>query len=118
MFLPAERLERAEGAEDVKFFEAVCGLRGGDMLVATPKRDYDDAYLVEFARRKGAVVISNDRFEDQVYQAMAEGVREGENWKIWFAGCRISFAFRGNEFIPNPTFSYKNAGKVAYELQL
>lgn len=119
LFLPAARLEGGgSGKEDLRFYEMVRGLRGGEMLVATPDRDYDDAYLVDFARRNCAVVVSNDRFEDVVYQAGAEGGIVAEGWRKWLAGCRVSFAFRGNEFIPNPAFSFDKAAKVAAEFGL
>lgn len=96
----------------------VQSLRGSDMLVATPDVDYDDAYITHLARRAGAVVVSNDRFADQVYQAGADGPAAAKGWRDWIAACRVSFAFQGDTFVPNPAFDYGRAARVARELAL
>lgn len=118
LFLPEARLSRCDREEDRPLFDAVNALAGGQSLVKTPESDYDDSYICHFARRYGAVVVSNDAFKDQVYQATAEGEDEAKGWEKWFAACRVSFTFRSDLFIPNPAFNYQKAAVVAKELAL
>lgn len=122
LFLPEARLRdrpRTEfAAEDTAAFEAIKSLEGSDMLVLTPDRDYDDAYLTHFARQHRAVVVSNDAFADQVYQASADGLNPAAAWKRWLSACRLPFTFQSHAFLPNPSFDFDKARRVAADLAL
>lgn len=87
-------------------------------VVLTPSKDYDDAYIVHYARMHMGVVISNDEFRDVVYQASADGQQAERNWKNWLKACRVSFTFHGDTFLPNPAFNWNRASKAAAELRL
>lgn len=86
------------------------------MLILTPEKDYDDCYMTHFAREYQAIIVSNDRFADQVYQAEAEGRQAALEWQRWISACRLPFTFHGHAFVPNPSFDYKRAADVAQEL--
>lgn len=126
VFLPEGRLREAPRAPpggealpegELEAFRALKSLEGGTALVLTPEKDYDDCYITHFAREYMAVVVSNDRFEDQVYQAQAEGPLAAEEWRLWIAACRVPFTFHGHAFVPNPAFSMERAATVARNLQ-
>lgn len=118
LILPEARLEGVERyhEDEAPFLHAVRCL--GDALVATPEKDYDDAYICDLARRNASVVVSNDRFKDHIYQMQAVGGHVAREWSVWFESCRLGFAFRGDHFIPNPAFNWEKAAKVANELKL
>lgn len=126
VFLPEGRLrdprrapeeEKALPEGELEAFRALKELEGSTMLVLTPEKDYDDCYITHFAREYGAIVVSNDRFEDQVYQAQAEGHGAAEEWRQWIAACRLPFTFHGHAFVPNPVFSMERAAGVARDLR-
>lgn len=91
-------------------------LRQVTKLVVTPPGDYDDAYICDYARRHGAIVVSNDAYRDVVYQASADGHEKGQRWSEWLTACRMTFTFHGDEFLPNPAFHWERAARVAAEL--
>ncbi|XXQ30571.1 RNase NYN domain-containing protein [Plasmodiophora brassicae] len=71
-------------------------------IIATPQGDYDDSYTIEHARRNSGIVISNDRFRDASQkQAVA---LESRVLAAWIRSNVCSFAFAGDQFIPNPDF--------------
>lgn len=134
MFLPEARVVQAEldnGAVGVdygsggnddseggsKWRKKIEQLQRASQLVSTPAGDYDDVYLCDFARRHGAVVVSNDGFRDIVYQAGADSLEKGRNWSEWLLACRLTFTFHGDEFLPNPAFHWDKAAKVAARLR-
>jgi hypothetical protein len=122
VFLPEARMRvpplPAAHAPDgeAEAFAALQTLEGGPQLVLTPEKDYDDCYLTHFARSYQAVIVSNDAFADQVYQAEAQGTAAANEWRRWLSACRLSFTFHGHAFVPNPAFSFERARKVAQEL--
>lgn len=123
VFLPEGRMRTPPNDTDANQYEgereafaALKALEGGPQLVLTPDGDYDDSYIVHFARTHGALVVSNDNFADQIYQAEAEGEDVANDWKKWLAACRVPFTFHGHAFVPNPTFSVQRAQKVSADL--
>jgi hypothetical protein len=125
VFLPEGRLRDPPRAQpdggappdgEAEAYYALKRLEGSATLVLTPEKDYDDCYLTHFAREYMAVVVSNDRFEDQVYQAQAEGPAAADEWRRWITACRVPFTFHGHTFVPNPTFSMARAAAVARDL--
>lgn len=67
-------------------------------LIKTPPMDYDDSYCLQYAKDKNAIVISNDRFWDHI--------KKHPEAKNWVREHTCSFTFAGDDFIPNPDFSY------------
>ena len=67
-------------------------------VAVTPARDEDDTYMLEYARSRGGYVLSNDLFREHLTSA---ALRE------WAQGHVISYAWRGDELVPNPTASQR-----------
>lgn len=44
--------------------DILCMLRKRDLAVGVPNRDYDDSYVIEYARNKKAYIVSSDAFRD------------------------------------------------------
>jgi len=65
----------------------------------TPPQDYDDSYLIKYAEKKDAVILSNDRYRDWIEKAT-----DVEKAKKWRDRHVISFTFILDEFMPNPDF--------------
>eukprot|EP00177_Eucheuma_denticulatum_P004142 GFKZ01007518.1.p1 GENE.GFKZ01007518.1~~GFKZ01007518.1.p1 ORF type:complete len:364 (+),score=38.70 GFKZ01007518.1:159-1094(+) len=118
LILPEARLEGVDSKhpEDAPFFQAVKNL--GRALVTTPDQEYDDAYICDLARRNCAVVVSNDRFRDHIYQMEAVGEEVARSWTLWLNSCRLGFTFAGDQFVPNPAFNWERAARVGIELRL
>lgn len=67
------------------------------VLETAPAHDYDDSYIIEWATRNKACIVSNDKFRDQK--------NEGKPWRSrWLKRHLISYAFIRQDFIPNPDF--------------
>jgi len=80
------------------------------MVVKTPGQDYDDSYCIQYARKNGGFIVTNDKFRDylQKFDGTPDKKREAE----WIKGHCISFAFNKDRFLPYPdsqlfdTFNY------------
>jgi|JI9StandDraft_2_1071091.scaffolds.fasta_scaffold1303199_1 hypothetical protein len=44
--------------------EVLKRLRKQDFAVGVPNRDYDDSYVIEYAKNKRAYILSGDGFKD------------------------------------------------------
>ena len=69
--------------------------------IIIPVSDDDDSYLIEWALRKDAIVVTNDLFRDHYERIDAE--RKGE-FNQWVKTHRCGFIFVDGEYIPNPQF--------------
>lgn len=118
LFLPEARLQPHCRDSDHHSFDEIDRLRGTDSLVLVPSTDYDDAYTCTYGRENGAVIISNDVFRDVVYQASALGYNAAAEWETWLNACRISFTFRRDEYLPNPSFNWSKAWAISRKLIL
>mmetsp|Transcript_61088 Transcript_61088/g.132680 ORF Transcript_61088/g.132680 Transcript_61088/m.132680 type:complete len:164 (+) Transcript_61088:339-830(+) len=76
-------------------------IEAGDIVV-TPSGDYDDSYALKYAVQHNACVISNDRYNDYIMKVKRQ-IMERTRWVKRHV---ISFAFAGDEFIPNPDFQF------------
>lgn len=112
LVLPEGRF-RAPSNTDDEATRWVRELRGTEALLEAPDSDYDDAYVTGLARRTAAIVVSNDKFADQIYQAQANGEHAAREWREYLAKCRCSFAFVGDTFVPNPAFDFVRAAEAA-----
>lgn len=70
---------------------------------ARHSQDYDDSYCIQHARKHDACIVSNDKYRD--YVDKLEGAAKGEA-RRWVRAHRISYAFAGAEFLPNPDFRF------------
>ena len=41
-------------------------LENDGILYTTPSQDYDDSYQIEYARRHGGVIVTNDLFRTMI----------------------------------------------------
>ncbi len=69
-------------------------------IVKTPPQDYDDSYCIQYAKRSNAFIVTNDKFRDYVQKKAETDDRLKE--QRWVKDHSISFAFNGDEFLPNP----------------
>eukprot|EP00188_Purpureofilum_apyrenoidigerum_P004724 Plantae.Rhodophyta-Purpureofilum_apyrenoidigerum.ctg5554.p1 GENE.Plantae.Rhodophyta-Purpureofilum_apyrenoidigerum.ctg5554~~Plantae.Rhodophyta-Purpureofilum_apyrenoidigerum.ctg5554.p1 ORF type:complete len:275 (+),score=36.01 Plantae.Rhodophyta-Purpureofilum_apyrenoidigerum.ctg5554:83-826(+) len=83
-------------------------LKKGQILL-TPSGDYDDSYVLHYAMSRGGIAVSNDRFNDHLHQAAARGPQYHSILAEFLKYCRLTFAFREDEFIPSPDFDIKKA---------
>eukprot|EP00929_Paragymnodinium_shiwhaense_P022654 TRINITY_DN14416_c0_g1_i2.p1 TRINITY_DN14416_c0_g1~~TRINITY_DN14416_c0_g1_i2.p1 ORF type:complete len:1011 (+),score=206.55 TRINITY_DN14416_c0_g1_i2:53-3085(+) len=70
-----------------------------NILVLTPPQDYDDAYIITFAQRRCACVVTNDLYRDYI-----EGAKDVDMARQWTKTHLISFTFIQDDFVPNPRF--------------
>ena len=71
--------------------------------MATPAQDYDDTYCIEYAKKHGGYIITNDKFRDHVDKI--EGAQKKAE-RRWLKQHCISFTFRKDEFLPNPASDF------------
>ena len=76
------------------------------IMVKTPAQDYDDSYCIQYARQADAFIVTNDKFRDylkkielKVSSNLPDQLK-AEN--AWIKQHSISFAFKEDEFLPNP----------------
>jgi len=84
------------------------------ILVATPAQDYDDSYQIEYARRHGGVIVSNDMFRDAI-DKLKPHLRGA--LKEWIKAHILSYTFVGDEFVPNPDFLFPVQVRIAQKQQ-
>ncbi|EWM22776.1 Ribonuclease Zc3h12a-like protein [Nannochloropsis gaditana] len=63
-------------------------------LATIPPTDNDDLYILEFAREKNALVLSNDCFRDHCAR--------DPSLRPFLQRNRVSYTFFANDFLPNP----------------
>lgn len=66
------------------------------ILVPTPAADYDDLYIVQFARKNNGVIVTNDKYRD-----VPLAFKDPEERTIvsnWIKLNRIPFKFSGDQF--------------------
>lgn len=117
IFLPEGRMNSSCRDDDAVSYDELDNMRGRGSVVLIPGTDYDDAYMCTYARKVGGIVVSNDLYRDVVYQASASGPLQADEWSQWLTACRLSFTFRVDEFIPNPSFTWSRAARVAESLK-
>ncbi|CAD8104596.1 unnamed protein product [Paramecium sonneborni] len=66
-----------------------------------PNWNYDDSYMIQFAREKGGLILTNDRYNDHI-RALESNIVERERLKEWIRNNCISYTFLQNELVPNP----------------
>lgn len=76
--------------------------RDNNQLILTPANDYDDTYMLYYAQKHGGLIVSNDRFLDHMEQTCVDWKKR--SLAKWLLHCRVTFVFRQDEFIPNPSF--------------
>lgn len=77
------------------------------LVVLTPPQDYDDVYCIEYARKHGAYIVTNDRYNDHINK-MPSGSRAQRELRQWIRRHCISFTFVRDEFFPNPDFAFSS----------
>lgn len=71
-------------------------------VVLTPPQDYDDSYCIQYAKRYGGVIVTNDLYRDHVdkYKGDRRQLRQ------WLKTHCISYTFVLDDFLPNPDFKF------------
>ena len=69
-----------------------------------PNWDYDDSYILEFAKTVGGYIVTNDRFKDHLDKYSGKSHTKRAELKKWLKDNCISFSFIGRVFMPNPDF--------------
>lgn len=106
-FIPEQYLDedrgarlRLKGGKDAKkatdYIGVLKDLDSQGYLIKTPPWDYDDSYCITYARDKGGIIISNDRFWDHI--------ESDPSIKAWIRSHTCSYTFAGDDFLPNPQF--------------
>lgn len=75
------------------------------LIIATPPQDYDDSYCIKYAMARSGYVVTNDLYRDHVKGI--EGRKKAEAARRWIKSHSISYTFVGDEFFPNPDFSFQ-----------
>lgn len=71
-----------------------------NVLILTPPQDYDDSYMLEYAKRHRGYIVSNDMYRDHLQKFKNE--KQRERMRDWIKKHTISFTFIQDEFLPNP----------------
>jgi len=74
------------------------------LIIATPPQDYDDSYCIKYALRHNGYVVTNDMYRDHLENIQDK--RKRTKRKSWLKAHLISYTFVGDEFFPNPDFSF------------
>jgi len=74
------------------------------LLVLTPPQDYDDNYVIGYAKQNNGCILSNDMYRDFI-----NGVNAKD--KSWLELHLITYTFAGDEFLPNPAFKMPLRGE-------
>ncbi|CAN0204881.1 unnamed protein product [Ectocarpus fasciculatus] len=78
------------------------------LIVSTPPQDYDDSYCIKYAMAREGYVVTNDLYRDHVKGI--EGRKKADAARRWIKSHSISYTFVGDEFFPNPDFSFHQDG--------
>jgi hypothetical protein len=70
------------------------------LVVQTPPQDYDDSYVIQYAKKYDSFIVTNDMYRDYLENIKDNRLRETE--RMWTKEKLISFTFNKDEFIPNP----------------
>eukprot|EP01097_Dermamoeba_algensis_P000717 TRINITY_DN1253_c0_g1_i1.p1 TRINITY_DN1253_c0_g1~~TRINITY_DN1253_c0_g1_i1.p1 ORF type:complete len:222 (-),score=53.25 TRINITY_DN1253_c0_g1_i1:330-995(-) len=72
------------------------------LVVLTPPQDYDDSYMIQYAKLHNALIVTNDRLWDFIEKQPAHK-RKSET--KWIRTHCISYTFIKDTFMPNPDFN-------------
>jgi len=109
----ASKKKGGGGGSDVKAtqlpddVQLLRSLANQGILIGTPPQDYDDSYCIRYAQRHKGFVVTNDMYRDHV--AKITDRRERERQRQWTKTNLISFTFIGDEFMPNPNFTFSSS---------
>jgi len=106
-FLPETYWQRVDASPTSSVWTWLSFWRDSGQLILTPASDYDDSYMLYYAQTHGGLIVSNDGFLDYMEQTNIDWQKR--SLAKWLSHCRITFVFRDNEFIPNPSFHIEAA---------
>lgn len=78
-----------DSAKVVNQLKNLCDL---GLIVTTPSQDYDDSYIIQYAKTHSGFIVSNDLFRDHIEKA-----QDKKEVSKWIKEHTISFTFVGNE---------------------
>ena len=92
-----------ENHENTKDPEILKQLEKERILVFTLSRSYDDGFILETAKRKNAVIVSNDNYKDKIFEEEYREITEKKQVYlevIFFVACKWkSFIYTFTIFI-------------------
>ena len=75
-------------------------LASDNKISLVPSGDYDDSYILSYARENNAYVVSNDMFMDHLSHVENPSVRK--SMSLWLRVNRCSYSFVQGKFMLNP----------------
>lgn len=96
---PAKKDNYSKVPDDLKKLQE---LHMEGIICTTPGKDYSDSYTIEYAMKKGGIVVTNDMFRDAMEKPM--DLEERRKKELWLHTHCMSFTFIGDDFLPNPDF--------------
>ncbi|CAM9796003.1 unnamed protein product [Chrysoparadoxa australica] len=102
-FVPQSRIQGSSG-DSRESKQLLLELQAQGALVGVPAGDDDDVYMIRYAlRHHNGYLVSNDRLRNHIAEAvLRDSVMEAKAFQAWVQARRISYAFRQDEFLPNP----------------
>ncbi|KAL4469513.1 hypothetical protein ABPG74_004766 [Tetrahymena malaccensis] len=93
--------------------ETLIKLRDQGYATGIPNQSYDDSYMIDYARKKNAFIMTNDRYNDHI-QKYKNDPKQMEIVKQWIRNNCMSFTFVKDELQPDPDFIQKRT-KISLE---
>ena len=105
-------------------------------LVSTPSSDYDDSYCIQYAKKTGAYIVTNDKFRDYIEALSADHEEQQpkqqrgkpkkkadilldknaiKQEQAWIRSHSVSFTFNKDELLPNPDSKIWNVKGCVFE---
>lgn len=111
-YITAERHYRDSSKHTPDDVDVLQRLINAGTLVLTPSQDYDDEYMIDYAKRYDGVIVSNDRFRDYTDKIERERLHLGAgvasehkaSSRDWMDAHVMSYTFVGDELVGNPAF--------------
>jgi ribonuclease ZC3H12 len=98
-------LKQAKAQKIPDSVQTLLQLKSEGVMVSTPSQDYDDSYCIQYAKQAAhACIVSNDKFRDYLRKLEINPTTNERlsSEKQWLKQHLVSFAFKGDEFLPNP----------------
>jgi hypothetical protein len=83
--------------QDVEILNSLVDL---GIVTLVPSGDYDDHYILHYARENTAFIISNDFFIDHLAEISVKSIKN--SMEIYLNNNRCGFTFVNNDFMVNP----------------
>jgi len=86
-----------ENHANTKNPEILKALEKEGILVLTPSRSYDDGFILEAAKLKNAVIVSNDNYKDKIFEEEYREITEKK--QVYLKKIFLVDAYKPKQFI-------------------